>query len=255
MAAADPLFTLVALHGNGGGGFRFARTAEYMSRYVRFEAPTLPGFARAPARADLNSIEKYAYYVQSVVVAELPRPRVLLGHGIGGSIALEYVQHFPAEIDGLILHAPVGARLDKRRFPKLMKPRFMRRLGQTVFASPFFRPALKRALFHERVPASYLNEFFREYKHCETFGDWFDWISPDWFAGLEPRDTPAVLLWGEMERVLSADHIRDYQALLPDAAVHTEPEWDHFPMIEQPEQYADRLYKLGRKLVFGAEEE
>ncbi len=39
-----------------------------------------------------------------------PRPRVLLGHDWGGSAALEVAQLGAAAVDGLILHAPRGAR-------------------------------------------------------------------------------------------------------------------------------------------------
>lgn len=34
-------FTLIALHGNGGGAFRFARTAPYMPTHIQFVALTL----------------------------------------------------------------------------------------------------------------------------------------------------------------------------------------------------------------------
>jgi hypothetical protein len=38
------VITLVAVHGDGGGGFRFARLLEYVPDDVRLEAVTLPGF-------------------------------------------------------------------------------------------------------------------------------------------------------------------------------------------------------------------
>lgn len=40
-------FSLIALHGNGGGGFRFERIKPFIPSEVNFVAPTLPGFADA----------------------------------------------------------------------------------------------------------------------------------------------------------------------------------------------------------------
>jgi pimeloyl-ACP methyl ester carboxylesterase len=253
MTDANPspfALTILALHGNGGGGFRFARVLPHIPPDVRFEAITLPGFASVPADPALRTLTDYAAYVRGLLVA-LPRPRLLLGTGIGGSIILEYVQHDADTVDGVILHAPVGTRLESRRFPWLMNLPGMRRLGQTLFATPLARPLWRRLLFMDaaNIPADYLNHFFDEYGHCAVFGQMFDLITPAWYASLQPRALPAALLWGERERVLKADHAGDYLKLLPNAQVRIVPGWDHFPMIEQPDEYAREVVALARELV------
>jgi pimeloyl-ACP methyl ester carboxylesterase len=43
-------------------------------------------------------------------IQEARRPRVLLGHDRGGSVAIELAQFAAAVLDGLILHAPRAAR-------------------------------------------------------------------------------------------------------------------------------------------------
>ncbi len=57
----------------------------------------------------------YAERLAGLVVPER-RPRLLLGHGIGGAFVLELIQHQPEIVDAIILHAPVGTRLGSRRF-------------------------------------------------------------------------------------------------------------------------------------------
>lgn len=59
----------------------------------------------------------------------------LHGNGGGGSLALEFVQRFSADIDGLLLHAPVGARLRSRLLPRLLRLPGVAELGRRVFAS------------------------------------------------------------------------------------------------------------------------
>lgn len=242
--------TIIALHGNGGGAFRFERVKPFIPAPIRFQPITLPGFAGQPADPTLRTLPDYAAYLRGVTAIE-PRPLVLLGHGVGGSLALEFAQRFAAEINGLLLHAPVGTRLESRLFPRLMALPGARRLGQRLFSARLTRPLFKRLLFSQPVPAGCLDRFFDEYRRCAVFGQMFDLITPAWFNSLHPIDLPAALLWGERERVLSVAQLDDYRALLPHHLIRIVPGWDHFPMIEQPEEYATEIVKLAQELVNG----
>lgn len=246
MPAAE-VVTLVAVHGNGGGAHRFARVVPLMPPDVSLVAVTLPGFAAVPADRSFRSPADFARSLASMVSSQ-PRPRVVLGHGIGGSIALELVQQHADLIDGLILHAPVGTRLDRRIFPRLMVIPGARALGQRLVASHTLRPIVRRLLFSRAVPSVYLDRFFEEYRACSVFSQMFDLITSAWFQGLRPTALPAALLWGEAERLLAVDQAADYQALLPGAVIRRVPGWGHFPMIERPDQYAVEIAALARSL-------
>jgi len=243
-------FSLIAIHGNGGGGFRFERLKPFIPSSVNFLAPTLPGFAEVKRDPNLKTLKDYAFKLREMIASQA-KPMILLGTGIGGSIALEFLQHFEREVQGLILHAPVGTRLNQRLFPKLMKPVFVRRFGQWLFSSTLARPLFKPLLFQspEQIPADYLKKFFDEYRRCEAFAEMFDIINDAWFKSLRPSNIPAVLLWGEKERVLTPDQAHDYQTLLPNSIIKLVPNWNHFPMIEQPEAFAREVISLSKKLL------
>jgi pimeloyl-ACP methyl ester carboxylesterase len=253
-AAADDvgvssrIVTLVAVHGNGGGAHRFSRVAPLMPSDVSLVAVTLPGFAAVPADRSLRSLADFANHLATLIV-EQPRPRIVLGHGIGGSIALDLLQRHADLLDGVILHAPVGTRLDRRIFPRVMAIPGARTLGRYVFASRILRPCFRRLLFSRAVPPDFLDRFFEEYRQCSVFSQMFDLITPAWFRGLRPAELPAALLWGEAERLLAVDQVADYQALLPHATIRRVPGWGHFPMIEQPREYAAEIAALARTLA------
>lgn len=242
------MVTILALHGNGGGAFRFHRVPPFMPADVRLQAMTLPGFAGKPSDPSLQTVTDYAQYVYETARLE-GDPLVLLGTGIGGSIALEYAQHYALTLAGLILHAPVGTRLDNRLFPRLMKLPGMRRTGQWVFSARLTRPLFRRMLFTQPLPSEVSERFFSEYRQCQVFGQMFDLITADWFASLRPIHTPAALLWGERERVLGVDQLADYKALLPRHLVRVVPDWNHFPMLDQPEAFAREVATLARQLI------
>ena len=247
-AAGWPAISVVAVHGNGGGAYRYARVVPLMPPDVHLVPITLPGFANVPANPALRSLRDYAAVLSDMVAAQ-PRPRVLLGHGIGGSISLELIQDHAGLLDGLVLHAPVGTRLDRRLFPRLMAVPGARWIGQRLLAARVFRPVYRRLFFSPAVPAAYLDRFFDEYRHCSVFSQMFDLITPTWFRGLRPTTLPSALLWGEAERLLAVDQVRDYQVLLPGAVTQSVPGWGHFPMIERPDQYAAEIAALARTLV------
>jgi len=236
---------LLAVHGNGGGGRRFARLPDDLGGVV-LHAPTLPGFGGRPLGA-VDGVSGLAAALREELVA-LPRPRVVLGHGIGGSVALELLCNEPDLADGLVLHAPVGTRLDTRWFPRLLRPQWVRRAVQLGISSRLLRPLWRRTLVRD-VPAPWDAEFLAAYADAEAFGAMFDWLTADWFDALPSVQLPAVLLWGSDDRVLGADQRADYHRLLPAAGERTVDGWGHFPMLADPAGYAREVATLVRGLV------
>jgi hypothetical protein len=169
---------------------------------------------------------------------------VVLGHGIGGSIALDMVQRH--EIDALILHAPVGTRLEQRWFPRLMKPEPVRALIKWGISSRITRPLVGRRFFSRQVPVDYRNEFLDEYGRADSFSQMFDIITPEWWVELRAGRGAGADAVGLDDRVLGADQVADYRALLPRTWVDVVPGWGHFPMVEGPAEYAAHDRRLGR---------
>lgn len=239
---------VLAVHGNGGGAGRFAAMGPHLPQGVVLVAEDLPGFGDAAAAGPLASLEAYGdHLVQRVT--ELPRPRVVLGHGIGGSLALQMLQRADGVIDGLILHAPVGANLDTRRLPWVMRRSWVRAAARRALALPLLRPFWRRRLFAGPVPRDVERRFFDGYRHCPGFGPMFEWITAEWFAALEPIDVRTILLWGQEETVLDAGQAQAFASVVPNARVELVSGWGHFPMLEQPGDYARRIARLARELL------
>lgn len=227
--------TLIAVHGNGGGGFRFSR----LRTECKLLCPTLPGFEGGEV---LESYQAYAHYLQQIV-STVRGPKVLLGTGIGGSLILEYLQHYPDSVDAVILHAPVGAKLRSRWFPRLMSLPGMAWLVKALLSARWLRPFWMRLFFRrpEALPPRLVAQFFASYGRCEAFVSMFHWINADWWEQLRPVRIRSVLLWGGRERMLKPEQVNDFKEKLPDAEVRIVDHWDHFPMLEQPEEYSREL--------------
>ena len=189
--AAD--LTVVAVHGNGGGATRFARLGGQLADGVGLCAVTLPGFGDVPRDPALRTVADYADRLAEMLPSN--GSVVVLGHGIGGSIGLDLACRRPETMSGLILHAPVGAHLDSRLFPKLMGTDAARTLVKRIIASRLPRPLLHKVFFPTGVPEPHRAAFFEGYRHAGAFGQMFDIIDAAWFDALEPiTELPVRLL-------------------------------------------------------------
>ena len=243
--------TIVAVHGNGGGSTRFDRVAAHFPTTVDFVAIDLPGFNGVPVDPSLRDVAGYADRLAELIDEHRTSgPMVVLGHGIGGSIALDLASRRPDTMDALILHAPVGADLDTRLFPKLMSTKPVRELIRRMIAARPLRPLWRRLFFPIGAPRDDTDTFFEGYRTCGSFGQMFEIIHADWFAALEPvAGLPVTLLWGEHDRVLKSGQTEAIAAKAPHANRVIESGWDHFPMLEQPEEYARVIARLADDLV------
>lgn len=254
MSAPNPI-TIIAVHGNGGGSTRFSRVAEYLPEHVHFEAIDLPGFNGNPTDPSLDSVAGYADRLAELIdehaekTTGAQRP-IVLGHGIGGSIALDLASRRPESMAGLVLHAPVGADLDTRWFPKLMSTKPVREVIRRLISVRAVRPIWRTLFFPIGAPKADTDQFFEGYRTCASFGQMFDIIDFDWFEALEPvTDLPTILLWGEHDRVLKSGQTAGIAAKAPNARHVIEAGWDHFPMLEQPAEYARVITALADELA------
>lgn len=252
---AATTITVIAIHGNGGGGFRWDRLPDPLrespsSARVVLDGITLPGFQGTPLPDGPVTMQTFSDAVADAAITTAG-PIVLLGHGIGGAIALDLAARHPQLVDGLILHSPVAVDLDTRLFPKLMKQRVVRTAAKRIISSVPVRLVASRLLF-PNAPQDYSDRFLREYGRADGFEVMFDILDADWFDGLPSVDVPTVILWGERDRVLDVRQAETLERAIPHATRQIEQGWGHYPMIETPDEYAISVAGLARSLVTGS---
>ncbi|MCB0560272.1 MAG: alpha/beta hydrolase [Lewinellaceae bacterium] len=251
---------LLLLHGNGGASARFQpflqllgeRDAERLSALI----PKLPGFEGRPLPEGAISWAPFIEALQrSVEAAGKDGEWVLYGHGIGGSLLLEWASRGWALADGgclkphkVILHGCIGASLEHRFFPKLMQPMAVRRLMQWLIAWPALQPIWERRLFlhPERIPSGLRQQFFRDYKTCAAFSLFFDLITPAWYQTVQEQlqAEKFCFIWGDKERVVASRFLKYWQQDFPHSTFDIVPGWDHFPMLDQPKAFYDKVIGL-----------
>ena len=114
---------IVLIHGLADHGLRFSETGQYFARHgwavyacdLRGHGDSSDG--HRPGRVHIDRFSDYGRDVQAMLALTRQRhpglPHVILGHSMGGLVALSYVLEHPDEFDGLVLSSPaLGAHPD-----------------------------------------------------------------------------------------------------------------------------------------------
>jgi len=203
------------------------------------EAP-YPGFEGRPKAAGFDA------FLDAIVPSS--RVDLIYGSGIGGLLALvlavfNKLPHVP-----ILLQAPVLWGLEKRWMPKLMRlmPHGM---FDRITRTRLFQKRFARTRFLRPLDDATLRDFFDGFQQCRAGGDFFDWLTPALLRqlenGLRSDDRCLERLqfwWGDLDRVVTIQELQWTEAALKRSfPVRRFPEWGHYPMIDDPENWIRNL--------------
>lgn len=99
--------TIVALHYWAGAGHEFEALRVLLPAGTRLLAPDLPGFGAQPAPAGFDySVRAYVDWLAAYLGRQAVADFVLIGHSMGGKIALALAARQPASLRRLVLLSP-----------------------------------------------------------------------------------------------------------------------------------------------------
>jgi len=96
----DPL---VIIHGGGDGARAWKKNMAELSENYTVYVPDLPGFGRSQAMSDSFDISEFTSFVEDFSHNLGLKRFHLVGHSVGGGIALHYAVKFPHKIAKLVL--------------------------------------------------------------------------------------------------------------------------------------------------------
>jgi pimeloyl-ACP methyl ester carboxylesterase len=250
------MMNVLMLHGNGGGRTRFLPFLEALQDKqvvpFRVHLPELPGFDGRLLPKAADGWMPFIEALQRSVAPLSEEPWVVYGHGIGGSLLLEWAARgwvLPDSADWhpqkVLLHGIIGASLEHRFFPKLMKPLLIRKTMQALIAWPPMRPVWEKRLFLQpkSIPEAVRKQFFKDYAQCAAFPVFFDLITPAWYREVQQKLQHEAFnfIWGSRERVVASKYLSLWQNDFPKATFDVVEDWDHFPMLEDPDGFYEKL--------------
>jgi pyruvate dehydrogenase E2 component (dihydrolipoamide acetyltransferase) len=124
LGGADGLPDMLLIHGFGSDRYSWSATGPaFFDRYSVW-AVELPGHTADPVDAGAGHASSMARAVAEAVSGKLTGPFPVVGHSLGGAVAVELANAFPELVSSLVLIAPagLGPRTNDKflaEFPKL----------------------------------------------------------------------------------------------------------------------------------------
>lgn len=226
---------LVLIHGFGSDRLSWAGNAVALLPAARVHALDLPGHGESAPDVGTGSIAELAARVAGTLKAQGIAKAHLLGHSLGGAIAMELASEVPESVLSLSLIAPagLGAGLDHdflARFPELQTPEDTAALlGRLVT-----KPVLINKLTIQRVLTQLEKSGAREaLRQIATSLQGAEADLQRKAAELAHKGLPKLVIWGAHDAINPLDETRltalgGKTLIIPDAG--------HLPHIEGARQ-------------------
>ncbi len=229
---------LVWLHGEEG----LDAAAPFLERLAacgRVIAPTHPGFGHSPDADGIDTVDDLAYLYLDLLAERDARDAVLLGASLGGWIAAALAVKSTARLSRLVLVAPVGIKVGGRETRDI--PDIWALDPDEVLRLTWADPALA-AVDYSRLPEERVTAIARNREATALYG-WEPYLHDPKLKGrLHRVDVPTLLLWGADDRFVTPDYYgAAYRALIPGARLETIAGAGHFPHLERPDAFVERV--------------
>ncbi len=234
--------TIVLLHGLGASSTSFYPLIPLLRRRYRVVALDLPGFgcSRPPEGRPFLTFPELVDVAERFVARVAPRGAYLAGHSMGGWIATKIAARRPDLVSGLALLNPGGPALRAEDWTDFARMLMAEERGAI---EEWLERTFHRAPIGIRLLARDLRRILHGPAVLELMGSLTaeDFLSDEELRGVR---CPAVLVWGERDR-LTPDGCRSFY-LRRLRGIRYEPvrECGHCPQLEFPRRTAEILLGL-----------
>lgn len=213
---------LVLIHGYGVSGHIWHRALPYLAQWHEVFVVDLPGYGRSRTNGAWHLREMAPVLAQWLQKLQLP-PVALMGHSMGGAIAIHLTAYAPEQINGLVLVNAAGIPLETP-LPTLAT-RSLHSIFQTgngLYPLPLVRDVLQPRF-------QLLWQTAQEMKRS------------DFRAELAQVSVPTLILWGERDVMLPITLGHTLKEALPHATFMAMPHCGHRPMLAEPALFSKHV--------------
>ena len=236
---------LVMLHGFSADKTVWLRFARPLAKDYDIVIPDMAGHGDSPYDPQWNyGMPAQAERLQQLLeTLNIPRAH-LIGNSMGGFLAATFAIRYPQKtlsatmVDPAGVHAPQASKmmqmLEQGRNPFIINSRaeFDEFYAMTMEQPPFVPDIVLQAVYEKyRGSQQQLERIFA------------DFYSSDYLEeSLGQLTVPAMLWWGDQDKLLHVSSVAVWQAGIPHLRVEVFPGIGHMPMVEMPARTA-QLYR------------
>jgi pimeloyl-ACP methyl ester carboxylesterase len=256
-AGAGPVLLLV--HGMGGGYENWREVIEPLARRYTVIAPDLPGHGEsAPSNGDY-SIGAHAAGVRDLLLALGHERATLVGHSLGGGIAMQLSYQFPELAERLVLVSSGGLGPEVSLVLRAAAlPGSELWLNATAHAANWVGPAVGRGLAAVRFrPPPDIAEVARGYasladpRRRAAFVATLRSVINVGGQRIDASDRlyltagiPVLIVWGARDPVIPVSHGERAHAAIAGSRLEIFDGVGHIPQLEAPERFVAALERF-----------
>jgi pimeloyl-ACP methyl ester carboxylesterase len=216
-----------------------APVLERLATRYRVLAPTHPGFGRSELPKGFDRVDDLAYFYLDLLGQLDLSDAIVVGASFGGWIAAAIAIKSTARISHLVLANTIGIKVGGREQRDIADIYALTEdeLLKFTYHDPSAGKRDYKAMPDTDVKAASRNrEALARYAWSPYMHD------PKLRGRLHRVNVPTLLLWGMSDRVLSEAYGRAFCAAIPGARFEPIERAGHFPHVEQPEQFAEKIF-------------
>jgi pimeloyl-ACP methyl ester carboxylesterase len=221
---------------------------DMLARHGEVIAPSHPGFGASARPADFDTMYDLVNLYHDVLDA-IPTPSVsVVGFGFGGWIAAELAVAGNPRINRLVLVDPVGIKLGGREVRDIVH--FFNtdpaELNRRAWHDPARRPNGVYGLGWQATISDAMSDaemvmLARNWDSLCVYGWKPHMFNPQLAWWLRRIAVPALVLWGESDRIVTPEYGQAYAQRIPGATFRTIAAAGHHPELEQPEAFVGHV--------------
>ena len=238
---------LILVHGFGANKDNFDRVAKQLTPYMRVIALDLPGFGASSKKEDADySVPAQVKRVHEFANALGLKNIHIGGNSMGGWISGLYTASYPNEVESVWFLAPAGMAASRKsevftEFAKTGKVMLTasnrQEYEQIIDLVMFKRPALLPGFVLDAMAQKAAENQALHNKIYSIIRS--DTREMDQIIAQAGYKNPALIVWGENDRVLHVDGAQSLAAALPQAKTIIMKNMGHVPMMERPDEVAE----------------
>ncbi len=215
---------------------------DLLAVYGRVIAPSHPGFGHSPDAETIDTIDDLAYLYLDLLTERDLHEVTLIGFSLGGWIAAEMAVKSTDRLAKLILVAPVGIKVGDRETRDI--PDIFALRPDEVARLQYHDPAWA-VVDYTTLSDDALTVIARKREAVALYG-WEPYFhNPKLRQRLHRINIPTLLLWGASDRFITPGYYgAAYRDAIPGARLEIIERAGHFPHLEQPEAFVERVRKF-----------
>jgi pimeloyl-ACP methyl ester carboxylesterase len=256
---------LLMVHGLGGNAMNWMAVGPGLSKHHRVLALDLAGFGRTPLFNRSAAVGANANLVHSFIEQVIGEPVVLMGNSMGGHIAMLEAADHPRWVSGLILVDPAIPGVHVRRpdptmlgvmaaitLPGLADMVIDRR-ARLLGPEGLVRETIAMvAADPSRIDATMIDAHVQLMRERENLGRQnsraflqairslgLRMADPRFWARMRKIEAPALVIHGELDRLIPLSAARDLARRHPDWTFEVIDGVGHVPMMETPNRFLE----------------